>query len=113
MYRSHSPVTPLPSSRFSNKINVPTESGNGRGPAIHNRRPFALKMEEKRYWRTMLDQRQWEEVVLLQDILPLPQGYDMGTRSLPPDRVQESKAVLAHFRGRGECLFVSYVKLCV
>ena len=59
-------------------------------------------MEEERHRRAMPDQRQWKEVVLLPDILPLPQGYDMGTRGLPPDRIQEPEAVLAHFRGRGE-----------
>lgn len=55
-------------------------------------------MEEEGHRRTVPYKGQREEVVLLQDILPLPQGHDMGARGLPPDRLQEPQAVLTYLR---------------
>lgn len=74
------------------------ESSNSSGPAIHNGRSNSLEMEEEGHRRSVPYKGQREEVVLLQDILPLPQGHDMGAGGLPPDRLQESQAVLTYLR---------------
>lgn len=77
------------------------ESGDSSGSAVYHRRPITFKMEEEGHRRALSDQGQREEVVFLQDILPIPKSNDLGARSLPSDRVQEPKTVLTHIRGRG------------
>lgn len=55
------------------------ESSNSGSTVIHNRRPSTFRMEEERHRCTLPHQRQREEVILLPDILPVPEVHDMGT----------------------------------